>query len=98
MAELDQAAELKCPKCDQGFAGRDCFDEAIDCHYCDGTGRITADQHCQLMDKFQELVGDAMVTDLLLKDSTANFDRLWSAFVCVTICCIGALIGTVLLL
>lgn len=60
---------LKCPKCDEGFAGTDYTGEAIDCHYCDAQGRITAAAYVDLVDRFQNAVGDAMFNDTLHKDT-----------------------------
>jgi len=62
----EQATSIKCPKCDDGFAGVDpYFGEEIECHYCDGLGKITADDHVQLTDRFDEMSGDYMASDHL---------------------------------
>lgn len=59
---------LKCPKCIGGYAGLDYTGEAIDCHYCDGTGLITAKMFTDLSDRFQEAVGDLMMAETLLEE------------------------------
>jgi len=71
------ATFLKCPKCDEGYAGHDCTGEAMDCHYCDGTGRITAAMFCEQSERMCALVGDAMVADAIRREGSEPIDEGW---------------------
>lgn len=66
LADAKKRESLKCPNCNEGTSGADYYGEAMDCHYCDGHGRITAAACIDLQDRFQGLVGDhgALVIEL----------------------------------
>lgn len=69
---------LKCPKCDDGFAGFDCTDEAISCDVCDGQGRITVDAHVNLVGRFHQLKGDAWCDNQELQQSQKALEKCTS--------------------
>ncbi len=69
------AASLECPKCDGGIAGIDRDGESIDCHYCEGIGELTAAAFVILRDRFESLVGDAMLADENLKEMKRLTDQ-----------------------
>ncbi|AMV20450.1 hypothetical protein [Planctomyces sp. SH-PL14] len=77
-AEAD-GVSLKCPKCNDGHAGTDHTGEAIDCHYCGGSGRLMAETIIKAVDAARDAVGDAMACDALgreLEESDAEVRRL----------------------
>jgi len=59
---------LKCPKCKDGHAGCDGNGEALDCHYCGGTGQITAEMFVSLADRLTEVAGEWARCEILLSD------------------------------
>lgn len=70
---------LKCPKCNDGHAGTDHTGEAMECHYCGGSGHLTADTIIKAVDSADGVIGDAMACDALgreLDSTTKELDAL----------------------
>lgn len=70
---------MKCPKCDQGYAGQDHTGEAMDCHYCDGNGNITAEAFLAIKDKNDELIGELMCRDVCRECGSSGLPMICGA-------------------
>lgn len=80
------ATSMRCPQCNDGFAGTDATGDACDCHYCRGTGVITVEAFVKLHDRLEELHSEEMRREIIAKEAA---EELAQPFTVAWLCEIG---------
>lgn len=63
-----ERGDIRCGGCTDGIMGTDCYGEAIDCHYCGGSGWVSSQAFIDVCDRLHECLGDLQIAHHELKE------------------------------